>query len=161
MKSAKVLKILHISRQTLVQYVKKKEILAVSLPNGTYDYNDDDVYRKAGLASEMMNVVYARVSMAKQKTDLENQEKTLIEYCNKNGIKVSKSYKDVASGMNFDLKRFKILLDYILNFKVWKLYITYKDRMSLISFDMFKRLFSEFGCEVVVINDTEEKAYET
>lgn len=131
MKSAKVLKILHISRQTLVQYVKKKEILAVSLPNGTYDYNDD-VYRKDGLASEMMNVVYARVSTAKQKTDLENQEKTLIEYCNKNGIKVSKSYKDVASGMNFDLKRFKILLDDILNFKVWKLYITYKDRLSLI-----------------------------
>ena len=61
--------------------------------------------------------------------------------------------------MNFDLKRFKILLDYILNFKVWKLYITYKDRLSLILFDMFKRLFSEFGCEVVVINDTEEKAY--
>ena len=72
MKSAKVLKILHISRQTLVQYVKKKEILAVSLPNGTYDYNDD-VYRNAGLASEMMNVVYARVSTAKQKADLENQ----------------------------------------------------------------------------------------
>lgn len=63
--------------------------------------------------------------------------------------------------MNFDLKRFKILLDDILNFKVWKLYITYKGRLSLISFDMFKRLFSEFGCEVVAINDTEEKAYET
>lgn len=26
---------------------------------------------------------------------------------------------------------------------------------------MFKRLFSEFGCEIVVINDTEEKADET
>lgn len=161
MKSARVLKILHISRQTLVQYVKKKEIRVVSLPNGTYDYNDDDVYRKAGLTSERMNVVYARVSTAKQKTDLENQEKTLIDYCNKNGIKVSKSYKDVASGMNFDRKQFKVLLDEILNFKVGKLYITYKDRLSRISFDMFKRLFGEFGCEIVVINDTEDKADET
>ena len=58
MKSAKVLKILHVSRQTLVQYVKKKDIRVVKLPNGTYDYNDDDVYRKAGLAAERMNVVY-------------------------------------------------------------------------------------------------------
>ena len=104
MKSTKVLKILHVSRQTLVQYVKKKDIRVVKLPNGTYDYNDDDVYRKAGLAAERMNVIYSRVSTAKQKTDLDNQEKTLIDYCNKKGVKVSKSYKDIASGMNFDRK---------------------------------------------------------
>ena len=53
--------------------MKKKDIRVVKLPNGTYDYNDDDVYRKAGLAAERMNVVYSRVSTAKQKTDLDNQ----------------------------------------------------------------------------------------
>ena len=161
MKSAKVLKILHITRQTLVQYVKRKEIRVVLLPNGMYDYNDDDVYRKAGLASERMNVVYARVSTAKQKADLENQVEVLVNFCNKNGVKVNKTYKDVASGMNFDRKQFKVLLNEILDFKVGKLYITYKDRLSRISFDMFKRLFSEFGCEVIVINDTDEKTDET
>ena len=161
MKSAKVLKILHITRQTLVQYVKRKEIRVVLLPNGTYDYNDDDVYRKAGLASERMNVVYARVSTAKQKADLENQVEVLVNFCNNNGVKVNKTYKDVASGMNFDRKQFKVLLNEILDFKIGKLYITYKDRLSRISFDMFKRLFSEFGCEVIVINDTDEKTDET
>ena len=161
MKSAKVLKILHITRQTLVQYVKRREIRVVLLPNGTYDYNDDDVYRKAGLASERMNVVYARVSTAKQKADLENQVEVLVNFCNKNGVKVNKTYKDVASGINFDRKQFKVLLNEILDFKVGKLYITYKDRLSRISFDMFKRLFSEFGCEIIVINDTDEKTDET
>ena len=161
MKSAKVLKILHITRQTLVQYVKRKEIRVVLLHNGTYDYNDDDVYRKAGLASERMNVVYARVSTAKQKADLENQVEVLVNFCNKNGVKVNKTYKDVASGMNFDRKQFKVLLNEILDFKVGKLYITYRDRLSHISFDMFKRLFSEFGCEIIVINDTDEKTDET
>ena len=161
MKSAKVLKILHITRQTLVQYVKRKEIRVILLPNGTYDYNDDDVYRKAGLASERMNVIYARVSTAKQKADLENQVEVLVNFCNKNGVKVNKTYKDVASGMNFDRKQFKVLLNEILDFKVGKLYITNKDRLSRISFDMFKRLFSEFGCEVIVINDTDEKTDET
>ena len=161
MKSANVLKILHVSRQTLVKYVKSKEISVVRLPNGTYEYNDDDVYRKAGLAKERMNVVYARVSTAKQKNDLDNQLETLISYCNKNGIQVSKSYKDVASGMNFDRKNFKILLEEILDYKVCKLYITYKDRLTRVSFDLFKRLFSEFGCEIVVINDTEDKNDET
>lgn len=157
MKSARVLKILHISRQTLVKYVHNKEIRVVELPNGFYDYNDDDVYRKAGLTNERLNVTYARVSTAKQKTDLANQEQTLINYCNKNGIKVNKSYKDAASGMNFDRKQFKLLLDDILSYKVGKLYITYKDRLSRVSFDMFKRLFAEFGCEIVVINDSDDK----
>ena len=160
MKSAKVLKTLHISRQTLVKYVQNKEIRVVELPIGVYDYNDDDVYRKAGLSNERLNVTYARVSTAKQKTDLVNQEQTLISYCNKNGIKVSKTYKDVASGMNFDRKQFKLLLDDILSYKVAKLYITYKDRLSRISFDMFQRLFAEFGCEVVVINDSDDKSDE-
>lgn len=161
MKSANVLKILHVSRQTLVKYVKSKEIRVIPLPNGTYEYNDDDVYRKAGLANERMNVVYARVSTAKKKNDLENQLQTLVSYCNKNGIHVSKSYKDVASGMNFDRKNFKILLEEILDYKVCRLYITYKDRLTRVSFDLFKRLFSEFGCEIVVINDSGEKNDET
>lgn len=161
MKSARVLKLLHISRATLVKYVKNKEIRVVELPNGFYEYNDEDVYRKAGLADERYDVIYARVSTQKQKTDLQNQVKTLTEYCNKNGVKVSKSYQDVASGMNFDRKQFKILLDEVLGFKVAHIYVTYKDRLSRISFDMFRRLFAEFGCEIVVINDTEDKADET
>lgn len=28
-----------------MQYVKNKEIQVIELPNGFYDYNDDDVYR--------------------------------------------------------------------------------------------------------------------
>ena len=161
MKSARVLKILRISRQTLVKYVHNKEIRVVELPNGFYDYNDDDVYRKAGLANERLNVTYARVSTAKQKPDLANQEQMLINYCNKNGIKVNKSYKDVSSGMNFDRKQFKLLLDDIVSYKVGKLYITYKDRLSRVSFDMFQRLFAEFGCEIVVIDDSDDKTDDT
>lgn len=73
MKSAKVLKMLHISRQTLVKYVQNKEIRVVELPNGFYDYNDDDVYRKAGLANERLNVTYARVSTAKQTSQIKSR----------------------------------------------------------------------------------------
>lgn len=62
--------------------------------------------------------------------------------------------------MNFDRKQFKMLLEEILAFRVAKIFITYKDRLSRISFDMFKRLFEEFGCEIVVINDTEDKTDE-
>lgn len=155
MKSSKVLKILNISRQTLVKYVKNGDIRVVMQANKQYDYNEEDVYRKAGLSENRVNVVYARVSTSKQKRDLENQVETLISYCNANGVKVDKVYKDIASGMNFERKQFRSMLEDVLNYKISCIYITYKDRFSRISFDMFERLFLEYNCKIIVINKAE------
>lgn len=155
MKSSKVLKILNISRQTLVKYVKNGDIRVVMQANKQYDYNEEDVYRKAGLSENRVNVVYARVSTSKQKRDLENQAETLISYCNANGVKVDKVYKDIASGMNFERKQFRSMLKDVLNYRIRSIYITYKDRFSRISFDMFERLFLEYNCKIIVINKTE------
>ncbi len=155
MKSSKVLKILNISRQTLVKYVKNGDIRVVMQANKQYDYNEEDVYRKAGLSENRVNVVYARVSTPKQKRDLENQAETLINYCNANGVKVDKVYKDIASGMNFERKQFRSMLENVLNYRISSIYITYKDRFSRISFDMFERLFLEYNCKIIVINKTE------
>lgn len=160
MKSSKVLKILNISRQTLVKYVKNGDIRVVMQTNKQYDYNEEDVYRKAGLSENRVNVVYARVSTSKQKIDLENQAETLINYCNANGVKVDKVYKDIASGMNFDRKQFRSMLEDVLNYRISSIYITYKDRFSRISFDMFERLFLEYNCKIIVINKTESTAEE-
>lgn len=158
MKSSKVLKILNISRQTLVKYVKNGDIRVVMQTNRQYDYNEEDVYRKAGLSENRVNVVYARVSTPKQKRYLENQAETLINYCNANGVKVDKVYKDIASGMNFDRKQFRSMLEDVLNYRISSIYITYKDRFSRISFDMFERLFLEYNCKIIVINKTESTA---
>lgn len=155
MKSSKVLKILNISRQTLVKYVKNGDIRVVMKANKQYDYNEEDVYRKAGLSEHRVNVVYARVSTPKQKKDLENQVETLVGYCNTNGVKVDKVYKDIASGMNFDRKQFRLMLDDVLNYRIGSIYITYKDCFSRISFDMFERLFLEYNCKIIVVNQTE------
>lgn len=160
MKSSKVLKILNISRQTLVKYVKNGDIRVVMQTNKQYDYNEEDVYRKAGLSENRVNVVYARVSTPKQKRDLKNQAETLINYCNANRVKVDKVYKDIASGMNFDRKQFRSMLEDVLNYRISSIYITYKDRFSRISFDMFERLFLEYNCKIIVINKTESTAEE-
>lgn len=162
MKANKVLKILNITRPTLVKYVKDGTIRTTTLPNGTYNYNDEDVYLKSGRTKERVSVIYSRVSTPKQKADLENQENMLINWCNANGVKIAKSYKDVASGMNFDRKQFMSMLDDILEYKIDAVYVTYKDRLSRISFEMFQKLFGEFGCKIVVINNTEDaKSNET
>lgn len=157
MKSAKVLKVLKVTRQTLTKYVKNGEIRVETQPNGMYIYNDDDVYRKAGISAERTNAVYARVSTAKQKKDLDNQAQSIIQYCNNNGIKIDKVFKDVASGMNFDRKQFRDMMNMVLDHKIDTIYITYKDRFSRISFDLFERLFMEYNCKIVVINANNEQ----
>lgn len=122
-----------------------------------YIYNGDDVYRKAGISAERTNAVYARVSTAKQKKDLDNQVQSIIQYCNNNGIKIDKVFKDVASGMNFDRKQFRDMMNMVLDHKIDTIYITYKDRFSRISFDLFERLFMEYNCKIVVINANNEQ----
>lgn len=122
-----------------------------------YIYNDDDVYRKAGISAERTNAVYARVSTAKQKKDLDNQVQSIIQYCNNNGIKIDKVFKDVASGMNFDRKQFRDMMNMVLDHRIDTIYITYKDRFSRISFDLFERLFMEYNCKIVVINANNEQ----
>lgn len=157
MKAKKVLNILQITRPTLCKYVKLEKIRTSVLPNGFYEYSDEDVYKLAGISNIRMNVAYSRVSTKKQSRDLDNQEKIIISYCNKNGISIGKSYKDIASGMNFDRKGFLEMLEDVINYRVSTIYITYKDRFSRISFDLFKRLFSEYNCDIIVINDIEDK----
>ena len=45
------------------------------------------------------------------------------------------------------------MLDEIINYKVEKVIIAYRDRLSRIGFDLFKNFFKKFGTEIVVISD--------
>lgn len=155
MKGKKVLKLLQITRPTLCSYVKKGIIKTKRLPNGYYEYDEESVYKLLGVDRRDV-VVYGRVSTSAQKSSLENQVNSAIEYANSNGYSVSKVYKDVASGLNFDRKEFKSLLKQILDHKIEAVIVTHKDRLTRLSFDMWRELFNEFGCKVIVMNKEED-----
>lgn len=156
MKSCKVLKLLNITRPTLCRYVKNGILKCNLLPNGFYDYDEESIYKLLNKNIERKNVIYSRVSTQKQKNDLENQKKILRKYCLTNGIKISDEYSDIGSGINFERKEFQRLVNDVVNHKISKIYITYKDRLSRISFDMFKNLFLNFNCEIIVLNDIDD-----
>jgi predicted site-specific integrase-resolvase len=157
MKSKEVLKILNVTRQTLTQYVKIGKIRVVEGTNGFYTYNDDDVYKLIGIVGERENVIYCRVSTQKQKQDLANQETLLNSFCAANGIIVKDRFIDIGSGMDYDRKEFKRLLDKVMEHKVKTIYITYKDRFGLISFDLLNKLFNHFGCKIIAISESDNK----
>lgn len=154
MKASEVMKTLRISRSSLANYKADGRIRATKLYNGQYDYCDDDVYRLINQNQPRMNVIYSRVSTRKQKKDLENQENLLKQYCLNQGLIINRSYKDIASGISFEnRKEFFELLDLVINYKVDKVIIMYKDRLSRVGFELFKTLFEKFGTKIIVISE--------
>ena len=160
MKAKEVLKILKISRPTLTKYVKERKILVKELPNGFYDYDEDSVLKVAKISTERNSVIYARVSTPKQKKDLENQIQTITEYANKNGYKIDGVYSDISSGLNYDRKSFSELLNLILERKVKNVFIKDKDRLTRVSFGLWKNLFKQFNCNLIVVNETQNNETE-
>ena len=154
MKANEVLNLLRISRKTLHVYASTGKIRFTVMPNGYYDYNDEDVYKLLNRDVKRKTVIYARVSTIKQKNDLNNQIEQLKQWCFMNGYTINAIYSDIASGISFDKRKGLFeMIDEIIDYKVEKVIITYKDRLSRSGFDLFKHLFEKFGTEIVVISE--------
>lgn len=156
MKSKDVLKLLKVTRPTLCKYVKEGKLRAIKINKTKLDYNEDDVFDLAGIKNRSKAVIYARVSTQNQKSSLQNQIDTLLQYANSNGFEIDKIYKDIASGLNFDRGEFQTLLSDVIQYKIKTVFITNKDRFSRISFNMWKELFEYFNCNIVVLNDMKD-----
>jgi len=154
MKANEVLNLLRITRKTLHVYASTGKIRYTVMPNGHYDYNNEDVYKLLNRDVKRKTVIYARVSTNKQKNDLENQIDQLKQWCFMNGYTINAIYSDIASGISFEKRKgFFEMLDEILDYKVEKVIIAYKDRLSRIGFELFKYLFQRFGSEIVVVSE--------
>lgn len=154
MKTKEVLKILRISRATLYRYIQNGTLKAIKMPNGYYDFDDNTVYSLLNKDLPRKNYIYARVSTYKQKNNLKNQIELLKNFCFQNGININGIYQDIASGINFEKRNeFFQLLDEILDYKVNKIIISYKDRLSRIGFNLFYYLFQKFGTKIIVISE--------
>jgi len=154
MKANQALKILRISKSTLRNYVKSGLVKAIKLQTNRYDYDEKSIYDFLNKDIKRKTVIYARVSTNKQKKDLENQVEFLKNYCFQNGLQINEIYQDVASGISFEKRKdFFILLDEILNNKIEKVIVSYKDRLSRVGFDFFYNLFEKFGTEIIVISE--------
>ena len=157
MRASEVLKILRISRGTLSKYVKEGKIKTLPSSISWNEYDDNDVYSLIN-KGERKTFIYARVSTPKQKDDLENQIESIKLYSAAKGYKISGIYKDIASGISFDKRKdFMEMLEYILKNEVERVIISYKDRLSRVGFNLFKGLFSSFGCSIEVMYDSSDR----
>ena len=59
--------------------------------------------------------------------------------------------KEVGSGLNEQRPKLQQLLKMVLNNEVNKIYITYRDRLTIFGFNYLKYIFEEFGIEIITL----------
>lgn len=96
-------------------------------------------------------IVYARVSSAENKPNLDSQASRVTQFCNANGWRVDEVIKECASGLND--KRPK-LLKLLKDRKATKIVVEHKDRLTRFGYHYIEALYPE--CELVIINQTED-----
>ncbi len=102
---------------------------------------------------------YARVSARDQKEDLKRQTEMLELFCTSNGWQYE-VIQDLGSGMNYQKKGLKKLIRLICHQEVGRIVVTHKDRLLRFGSELIFSICSHVGCEVVVINASEDSSYE-
>lgn len=161
MKACDVLSILNVTHRTLSNYVKQGKLHPVVLGKTHYEYNESEVFALMGKNQERMSVTYSRVSLAKQKRDLESQTKRLYDFSNTSGIILSEQIEDIKSGMSFqDRKGFVRLIKLVSQYKIDKVVIENRDRLCRFGFELVEMMFKNYGTSIIVMSESENRTYE-
>ena len=149
MKAAEVLKLLKISRPTLLNYIKQGLIKATKQLNGRYDYDEDSIYALIGEGARRKNIIYIRNSLEINKDEL---EKKIIAYCYDNDILFTIESDDAEE---YSLKRTGLinLTKFVARKKVDKIFILNKEQIGRPFFNFFRDLFLEFDSEIIILEE--------
>lgn len=113
------------------------------------------------MEEERMDVAYARVSTSVQKKrgDLDRQVEYIIKEVVTRNPKKLKIFKEVGSGMNDERKELSKVLNLVMEKKVDRIFILYKDRLTRFGFHYIEQMCKKFGTRIEVIsNEMETKS---
>lgn len=98
-------------------------------------------------------VIYARVSNAGQKDDLENQIEFLRQFANAKGIIVDEVMTDIGSGLNYNRKKWNVIMNEAAEGNIKQIIIAHKDRFVRFGYDWFEGFLKKQGVEILVVNN--------
>src|SRR5690349_14781834 len=102
--------------------------------------------------SQQKVAVYARVSSAENKSNLDSQAERVVAYCAAKGYQVAKVVKEVGSGVNDSRPKFLALLS---DQSVTLIVIEHKDRGTRFGFRYLETLLKGQGREIEVVNQAD------
>lgn len=122
---------------------------------GTRYYSTDQLkqFSKDNKAENKKVVGYCRVSTPSQKDDLQTQIENVKTYMYAKGY-TFEIIEDIGSGINYNKKGLKKLIQMICNQGISKLVILYKDRLVRFGFEMIEYLCEINNVEIEIIDNT-------
>ena len=116
-------------------------------PTGTIIVTEDEPVRAGQKVA-----VYARVSSAEQKGNLERQAERLVHYCEARGYQVTQVIKEMASGVNDSRPK---LLSLLKDTSMTLLVVEHRDRLTRFGFHYLETLLETQGRKIEVVNVAE------
>ncbi len=150
-----------VSQETLRRWEKSGKILVERTLKGhrRFDLSRSSMTSHKNSDSKKLTLGYARVSSHDQKEDLVRQAQVLESFCGTNGW-VYEIIQDLGSGLNFQKRGLKKLIQNICSGNIDRLVLTHKDRLLRFGSELIFSLCEQFGIEVVIMNKSEETRFE-
>ena len=142
--------IMQIDPTTLRKWDREGKIRCVRMQNKFRRVPESEINRILGIEKEKQSYIYARVSSAGQKVDLDRQIEKLRLFSPESEV-----ISDIRSGMRFDRKGFLKLLELIESDNVSVVYITHKDRLARFGYDLIENICEMHGTRIVTMGGEE------
>ena len=122
----------------------------------TYIDIEKDINELSKDDNKKLNICYIRVSTISQKDDLERQKEYMI--------KKYKDYdiiEDIGSGINFNRRGLRRIINLAITGKINKLVVAHKDRLTRFGFELIEDLIKEYsGGKIIIVEKKEDKTAE-
>ena len=151
-------KILKVGNVTLVRYANKGLIEFIKTPKGYRLYNvnkylKDHNYVTSKSIDNNKFICYCRVSTNGQKDDLIRQKKYMLnKYPNYEII------DDIGSGINFNRKGLRKIIDFGINGQLRELVISYKDRLCRIGYELIEYILITYSKTNIIVDKHKEES---
>lgn len=96
-------------------------------------------------------IIYTRVSSHKQQQDLFRQ----IQFLQKQ-YPDHKVISDIGSGLNYERKGFKTVLEQLFRGNIEVVMVAYRDRWCRFGFELFQWMFRQHGAQLMVHNSSDQ-----
>ena len=149
----KVAKLLGIAVVTLRRWEKQGKLTSKFRTFGNHRrYFKSDILNLLNTKNKKI-ICYSRVSSHDQKEDLVRQDERLRHYCKEHKLHNVKSICDLGSGLNFNKKGLKNLINMILNQEISMIILNHKERLLRFGSEILFKLCDFYHIKVLILNE--------
>ena len=152
---------LGVTAETLRRWEREGKIKSYRTEGNHRRYNKTDLIKlkSSTKSNDKITIGYCRVSSSDQKEDLKRQIDNVSTFCIAKGY-TFKIISDLGSGLNYNKKGLKELIELICSNSIDRIVLNYKDRLVRFGFEIIEQLCLIYNVEIEIINYTEDKTYE-